>query len=109
MKHSRGSAASLTHRNGLKAADKRAKGNGAATNNDILEPFTLHVLWHTYCSMLQWIGADIKTAQYLNQFETYEELVFAVEQFIYYYNYQRRQHKLNCLPPATYRSLLEAA
>ena len=42
-----------THRNGLKAADKRAKGNGAATNNDILEPFTLHVLWHTYCSMLQ--------------------------------------------------------
>ena len=46
---------------------------------------------------------------YLNQFETYEELVTAVEQFIYYYNHQRRQHKLNCLPPATYRSLLEAA
>ena len=46
---------------------------------------------------------------YLNQFETYEELVAAVEQFIYYYNHQRRQHKLNCLPPATYRSLLEAA
>ena len=46
---------------------------------------------------------------YLNQFETYEELVSAVEQFIYYYNHQRRQHKLNCLPPATYRSLLEAA
>ena len=46
---------------------------------------------------------------YLNYFETYEELVAAVEQFIYYYNHQRRQHKLNCLPPATYRSLLEAA
>ena len=46
---------------------------------------------------------------YLNQFETYEELASAVEQFIYYYNHQRRQHKLNCLPPATYRSLLEAA
>ena len=46
---------------------------------------------------------------YLNHFETYEDLVTAVEQFIHYYNHQRRQHKLNCLPPATYRSLLEAA
>ena len=46
---------------------------------------------------------------YINHFDTYEELVSAVEHFIYYYNYQRRQHKLNCLPPATYRSLLEAA
>ena len=41
--------------------------------------------------------------------ETYEELATAIEQFVHYYNYQRRQHKLNCLPPATYRSLLEAA
>ena len=46
---------------------------------------------------------------YLNRFETYEELVEAIEKFIHYYNHQRRQHKLNCLPPATYRSLLEAA
>ena len=46
---------------------------------------------------------------YLNHFETYEELVEAIEKFIYYYNHQRRQHKLNCLPPAIYRSLLEAA
>jgi len=46
---------------------------------------------------------------YLNRFETYEELVAAVEQFIHYYNHRRRQHKLNCLPPAAYRSLLEAA
>ena len=46
---------------------------------------------------------------YLNHFETYEELVAAVEQFVHYYNHQRCQHKLNCLPPATYRSLLEAA
>lgn len=46
---------------------------------------------------------------YLNHFETYEELVAAIEGFIHYYNHQRRQHKLNCLPPATYRSLLEAA
>jgi len=46
---------------------------------------------------------------YLDRFETYEALVTAVEQFIHYYNHQRRQHKLNCLPPVTYRSLLEAA
>ena len=46
---------------------------------------------------------------YLNHFETYEKLVAAVEQFIHYYNHRRRQHKLNCLPPATYRGLLEAA
>ena len=46
---------------------------------------------------------------YLNRFDTYEELAAAVEQFIHYYNHERRQHKLNCLPPATYRSLLEAA
>ena len=45
----------------------------------------------------------------LNHFDTYEELAAAVEQFIHYYNHKRRQHKLNCLPPATYRSLLEAA
>ena len=46
---------------------------------------------------------------YLNHFDTYDELVTAVEQFIHYYNHQRRQHKLNCMPPATYRSFLEAA
>lgn len=46
---------------------------------------------------------------YLNRFETYEDLVMAIKEFIHYYNHQRRQHKLNCLPPATYRSLLEAA
>jgi len=46
---------------------------------------------------------------YLSHFETYEELAAANEQFIHYYNHQRRQHKLNCLPPVTYRSLLEAA
>ena len=46
---------------------------------------------------------------YLNHFETYEELVDAVGQFIHYYNYQRRQHRLNCLAPMDYRSLLEAA
>ena len=45
----------------------------------------------------------------LNHFETYEELVDAVGQFVHYYNYQRRQHRLNCLAPMDYRSLLEAA
>lgn len=46
---------------------------------------------------------------YLNHFETYEELVSAVERFIHYYNTQRRQHRLACQSPASYRSLLEAA
>ena len=46
---------------------------------------------------------------YLNNFETYEELVTAVDQFIHYYNTQRRQHRLDCQTPAGYRSLLEAA
>ena len=46
---------------------------------------------------------------YLHHFQTYEELVEAIEKRIYYYSHQRRQHKLNRLPPATYRSLLEAA
>lgn len=46
---------------------------------------------------------------YLNHFETYEELVIAVDQFIHYYNTQRRQHRLDCQTPASYRSLLEAA
>ncbi len=46
---------------------------------------------------------------YLNHFETYEELVTAVEQFIHYYNTQRRQHRLDCQTPASYRGLLEAA
>lgn len=46
---------------------------------------------------------------HLNQFDTHDELVAAIEAFVSYYNHQRRQHKLNCLPPATYRRLLEAA
>lgn len=29
------------------------------------EEFTAHQLRHTYCSMLQWSGVDIKTAQEL--------------------------------------------
>ena len=46
---------------------------------------------------------------YLNHFETYEELVSAVERFIHYYNTERRQHRLACQSPVSYRSLLEAA
>ena len=46
---------------------------------------------------------------YLRHFETYEELVGAIEQFIHYYNYERRQHRLNSLSPMNDRSLLEAA
>jgi len=32
---------------------------------DRYEPFTIHQLRHTYCSMLQWSGVDMKTAQEL--------------------------------------------
>lgn len=46
---------------------------------------------------------------YLRHFETYEELVEAIEQFIHYYNYERRQHRLNSLSPMNYRNLLVAA
>lgn len=46
---------------------------------------------------------------YLRHFDTYEELAAAIEQFVLYYNHQRRQHKLNCMSPASYRDLLEAA
>lgn len=44
---------------------------------------------------------------YLKHFETYSQLKAAIKSFIYFYNYQRRQHKLQCLAPATYRCLLE--
>lgn len=46
---------------------------------------------------------------YLRHFDTYEELVQAVEAFIHYYNHSRRQHRLDCLSPAAYRSLMQAA
>lgn len=46
---------------------------------------------------------------YLRHFDTYEELAETIERFIHYYNYERRQHRLNSLAPMNYRSLLEAA
>ena len=36
------------------------------------EEFTIHQLRHTYCSMLQWSGVDIKTAQELMGHSEYE-------------------------------------
>lgn len=44
---------------------------------------------------------------YLNKFEDYDSLAAAIKRYIYFYNYERRQKKLNGLPPMTYRQLLE--
>jgi transposase InsO family protein len=46
---------------------------------------------------------------YLGNFKDYASLVAAIERYIYFYNHQRRQKKLNKLPPMTYRQLLENA
>ena len=43
-------------------------------------------------------GGILKCEMYhLNRFETYGQLKAAIEKFIYYYNHQRRQRKLNCM------------
>jgi transposase InsO family protein len=46
---------------------------------------------------------------YLNNFETYDDLKKAIMDFIHFYNFKRRQHRLNCLPPLDYRHLFESA
>lgn len=46
---------------------------------------------------------------YLSRFETYECLVKAIEDFIRFYNYERRQAYLNCMAPMNYRQLIENA
>jgi len=46
---------------------------------------------------------------YLNSFKDYDSLVAAIEDYIHFYNYERRQTKLNKLAPMTYRQLLENA
>ena len=46
---------------------------------------------------------------YLNRFSTYEELETAIVEFIHYYNYARRQHKLQKLAPMGYRNLFDSA
>ena len=46
---------------------------------------------------------------YLGKFKDYDSLAAAIESYIYFYNYERRQRRLNKLPPMTYRQLLEYA
>lgn len=46
---------------------------------------------------------------YLNNFMDYESLATAIESYIHFYNYERRQKRLNKLAPMTYRQLLENA
>lgn len=45
----------------------------------------------------------------LNEFKDYESLAKAIEDYIHFYNYERRQKRLNKLAPMTYRQLLEQA
>lgn len=44
---------------------------------------------------------------YLRSFEDYDSLTTAIESYIRFYNYERRQRKLNRLAPMSYRQLLE--
>lgn len=44
---------------------------------------------------------------HLGEFKDYDTLVAAIEKYIYFYNYERRQKKLDKLAPMTYRQLLE--
>lgn len=46
---------------------------------------------------------------YLCKFEDYDGLVAAIEEYIRFYNFERRQKKLDRLAPMTYRQLLENA
>lgn len=46
---------------------------------------------------------------YLSKFKDYDSLVEAIEQYIYFYNYERRQRKLNKMSPMTYRQFIENA
>lgn len=46
---------------------------------------------------------------YLGNFKDYDSLVASIETYIYFYNYERRQKKLNKMSPMTYRQLLETA
>jgi transposase InsO family protein len=44
---------------------------------------------------------------YLGNFKDYDGLVAAIESYIYFYNYGRRQKRLNKMAPMTYRQLFE--
>ena len=46
---------------------------------------------------------------YLRQFSTYEELETAIHEFIHYYNYKRRQRRLQKMAPMNYRKLLDCS
>ncbi len=46
---------------------------------------------------------------YLGNFKDYYSLVAAIKNYIHFYNYERRQKKLNKLAPMTYRQLIENA
>jgi transposase InsO family protein len=46
---------------------------------------------------------------YLNKFDDYDSLAAAIEKYICFYNYERRQKKLNKMPPMTYRQFFENA
>lgn len=46
---------------------------------------------------------------YLHKFDNYESLAAAIEEYIHFYNYNRRQKKLKCLSPTSYRQLFENA
>ena len=48
----------------LRVADSR-DDDSLCFADERFEEFTAHQLRHTYCSMLQWSGVDIKTAQEL--------------------------------------------
>ena len=43
---------------------------------------------------------------YLNKFNTYKELKEAIEKYIYYYNNERYQEKLNCMSPMEYHKVV---
>lgn len=44
---------------------------------------------------------------YINSFKDYDSLATAIENYIFFYNNERRQKKLNKMSPMTYRQLLE--
>lgn len=56
----------------LKEADEKYKEENEYSSDDVFEEFTPHILRHTYCSMLQWAGVDIKTAQELMGHNDYD-------------------------------------
>ncbi len=56
----------------LKEADEKYKEENEYSSDDVFEKFTPHILRHTYCSMLQWAGVDIKTAQELMGHNDYD-------------------------------------